>query len=162
MALDRKCVICPDKHHYKYCNNCSGYNPIETWRFVFCSQNCREIYRILSDYSSKQITIEEAKEALRKCDLSDLEFYQKSIKKSIQDILGLEEVTETTEDENIEEKEIIKTEENIESAVANITEEPVVAAEEIVKDDSVDTLNVKTNVSNDNKYYPKKHKNRKK
>lgn len=162
MALDRKCVICPDKHHYKYCNNCSGYNPIETWRFVFCSQNCRDIYRILSDYSSKQITTEEAKEALQKCDLSDLEFYQKSIKKSIQDILGLEEVTETTEDENIEEKEIIKTEENIESAVADVTEEPVVATEEIVKDDSVDTLNVKTNVSNGNKYYPKKHKNRKK
>ena len=162
MALDRKCIVCPDKHHYKYCSNCGGYNPIETWRFIFCSENCRGIYKIASDFVDGNISKEEAKEKLKNHDFSDLEFYHKYIKKNIQDILGLEEVTETTEDENIEEKEIIKTEENIESAVADVTEEPVVATEEIVKDDSVDTLNAKTNVSNGNKYYPKKHKNRKK
>ena len=90
MALDRKCIVCPDKHHYKYCNNCAGYSSIETWRFIFCSENCREIYKIASDFVNGSLTGSEAKKALEKFDLSDLEFYHPIIKQNITDILASE------------------------------------------------------------------------
>ena len=66
MALDRKCIVCPDKHHYKYCSNCSGYNSKETWRFLYCSQNCKEIYSIATDFVNGKLTGLEAKHKLEK------------------------------------------------------------------------------------------------
>mgnify|MGYP003301302184 CR=1 FL=1 len=73
MALDRKCIVCPDKHHYKYCSNCSGYNSKETWRFLFCGENCRGIYDIATRFVSGKITGLQAKKELKNFDLSDLE-----------------------------------------------------------------------------------------
>ena len=90
MALDRKCIVCPDKHHYKYCNNCGGYNSLETWRFIFCSENCKEIYKIASDFVNGELTGIEAKKELEKYDISDLEFYHPIIKQNIADILASE------------------------------------------------------------------------
>ena len=97
MALDRKCIVCPDKHHYKYCSNCSGYNSKETWRFLYCSQNCKEIYSIATDFVNGKLTGLEAKHKLEKLDLSDLEFYHSVIKKNIEDILAFEDVIESEE-----------------------------------------------------------------
>ena len=101
MALDRKCIVCPDKHHYKYCSNCSGYNSKETWRFLYCSQNCKEIYSIATDFVNGKLTGLEAKHKLEKLDLSDLEFYHSVIKKNIEDILAFEDVVE------LEEKQVV-------------------------------------------------------
>ena len=92
MALDRKCIVCPDKHHYKYCNNCNGYNSLETWRFIFCSENCRGIYKIASEFVSGELTGSEAKIKLKDFDLSDLEFYHSIIKQNINDILASDDI----------------------------------------------------------------------
>ena len=79
-------------HHYKYCNNCAGYNSLETWRFIFCSENCKGIYQIASDFTNGKLTGSEAKEELKNFDLSDLEFYHSIIKQNITDILASEEI----------------------------------------------------------------------
>ena len=101
MATNRKCIVCPDKHHYKYYSNCSGYNSKETWRYLYCSENCRSIYDIATRFSRGKITELEAKKELENYDLTDLEFYNPTIKKEIKDILSYEEIVEKKENEEI-------------------------------------------------------------
>ena len=94
MAKDRKCIVCPDKHIYKYCSHCAGYNSKETWRYLYCSQNCRGIYNIATDFSRGKILGLEAKRELEKYDLSDLEFFNSTIKNEIEEILSITEKEE--------------------------------------------------------------------
>ena len=94
MAKDRKCIVCPDKHIYKYCSHCAGYNSKETWRYLYCSQNCRGIYNIATDFSKGKISGLEAKKELEKYDLSDLEFFNSTIKNEIEEILSVIEKEE--------------------------------------------------------------------
>lgn len=94
MAKDRKCIVCPDKHIYKYCSHCAGYNSKETWRYLYCSQNCRGIYNIATDFSKGKISGLDAKKELEKYDLSDLEFFNSTIKNEIEEILSVIEKEE--------------------------------------------------------------------
>lgn len=94
MAKDRKCIVCPDKHIYKYCSHCAGYKSKETWRYLYCSQNCRGIYNIATDFSKGKISELEAKKELEKYDLSDLEFFNSTIKNEIKEILSVTEKEE--------------------------------------------------------------------
>lgn len=140
MALDRKCIVCPDKHHYKYCSNCSGYNSKETWRFLYCSQNCKEIYSIATDFVNGKLTGLEAKHKLEKLDLSDLEFYHSIIKKNVEDILAFEDVVEP------EEKQVV-----------------FIPQMSISNDEDVNIPSITTVASSneEHKIYPKKKKNKK-
>lgn len=140
MALDRKCIVCPDKHHYKYCSNCSGYNSKETWRFLYCSQNCKEIYSIASDFVNGKLTGLEAKHKLEKLDLSDLEFYHSVIKKNIEDILAFEDVVEP------EEKQVV------------FIQQMSTSNDEDVNISSITTV---ASSNEEHKIYPRKKKNRK-
>ena len=140
MALDRKCIVCPDKHHYKYCSNCSGYNSKETWRFLYCSQNCREIYSIATDFVNGKLTGLEAKHKLEKLDLSDLEFYHSVIKKNIEDILAFEDVVEP------EEKQVV------------FIPQMSISNDEDLNISSITTV---TSSNEEHKIYPRKKKNRK-
>ena len=140
MALDRKCIVCPDKHHYKYCSNCSGYNSKETWRFLFCSQNCKEIYSIATDFVNGKLTGLEAKYKLKNLDLSDLEFYHSIIKKNIENILAFEDIVEP------EEKQIV-----------------FIPQMSISNDEDLNVSSVTTVAfsNEEHKIYPRKKKNRK-
>ena len=140
MALDRKCIVCPDKHHYKYCSNCSGYNSKETWRFLYCSQNCREIYSIATDFVNGKLTGLDAKHKLEKLDLSDLEFYHSVIKKNIEDILAFEDVVEP------EEKQVV------------FIQQMSTSNDEDVNISSITTV---ASSNEEHKIYPRKKKNRK-
>jgi len=55
----RKCIVCGNE--YKYCPHCSAYNAGETWRFVYCSDDCRMIDAITSWYATGKINESEAK-----------------------------------------------------------------------------------------------------
>lgn len=140
MALDRKCIVCPDKHHYKYCSNCSGYNSKETWRFLYCSQNCKEIYSIATDFVNGKLNGLEAKHKLEKLDLSDLEFYHSVIKKNIEDILAFEDVVEP------EEKQVV------------FIQQMSTSNDEDVNISSITTV---ASSNEEHKIYPRKKKNRK-
>ena len=49
MANKRKCILCPT-HEYEYCGKCKPQETIQTWRYIFDSENCRDIYKILENY----------------------------------------------------------------------------------------------------------------
>lgn len=108
MAFERKCIV--DLKDYKYCNNCNEFNPTETWRFLFCCENCRDIYHTVEDCNAGKITADEAKERLEKYDLSGLSHFQKFVKRDIEGIFEAAtkdvpvtevEVTETVNSESI-------------------------------------------------------------
>lgn len=84
MAFERKCIV--DLKDYRYCNHCNEFNSQETWRFLFCCENCRDIYHTVEDYNSGKLTADEAKERFEKYDLSGLDHFQKFVKRDIEGI----------------------------------------------------------------------------
>lgn len=87
MSDIRECVVCKTK--YKYCMGCPHkYNTKETWRNIFCSENCREIYQIYNSLKGKEIDKSTAKKRLKKCDLSRLSLFNDFIKNDITQIVN--------------------------------------------------------------------------
>lgn len=71
MKEDKTCVICGKA--YKYCQSCPyKYNTTETWRNIFCSENCRELYHVYDQLKVGQITDKNAAKSLKKLDISYL------------------------------------------------------------------------------------------
>lgn len=55
MAIDDKiCMVC-GKHH-KYCANDVRYNKDETWRNLYCSEECRKIFSVYKDIKDGKIS----------------------------------------------------------------------------------------------------------
>lgn len=80
----RTCVMCGNQ--YKYCPNCgSDYNK-PTWYGVFCSDNCHDIYKIVTDYRDKKINAITAQSKLKDCDVSAVT--DDGVKKLIKEILS--------------------------------------------------------------------------
>ncbi len=59
MATDDKiCMVC-GKHH-KYCANDVRYNKDETWRNLYCSEECRKIFGVYKDIKDGKLGGENA------------------------------------------------------------------------------------------------------
>lgn len=90
-TTNRKCLICQTE--YYYCPSCeearTGRRGFETWRVVAHDKNCRDILEILQKHSLEEITVDEAKEMLQKCDLSVLATAKESTKKHVDEIMGV-------------------------------------------------------------------------
>lgn len=82
MNKSRTCIICGKKH--EYCPHCGKYNSYETWRMVYCSENCMEIYNIFDKYRANKITAKEAYDKLQNYNLSNL---TDLVKSTIEEIL---------------------------------------------------------------------------
>lgn len=84
-SKSRICVVCRD--NYEYCNKCSRDSDKPLWMMTFCSDNCKSIYDIESDFEDGLISDIEAKEKLEKLDLSRKEYFNKSYKNSLDKIM---------------------------------------------------------------------------
>lgn len=104
---ERICVVC--KERYKYCPRCQEDRDKELWHFSFHDLNCKNIYNVLSSYEDGRLSAFEAKAQLANLDLSKIENFGESYKKSIAKIYD----------------EIARYE------TEHVTEEPVVTSEEI-------------------------------
>lgn len=113
MAYERTCIV--DLKKYKYCPHCGGYNSDETWRFIYCSENCKDIDKVLQNYKSGGLSALEAQEALSKLDMSNIDEFHKITRKTIDEIYSVQVVVEeeptvvdtvdeTTVEETTEEK----------------------------------------------------------
>ena len=80
----RTCSVC--RKTYKYCPKCREYESLPTWMFAFCSENCKNIYGVTSDYEDRHITADEAKKQLDKFDLSMIDNFGTSYQNTINDI----------------------------------------------------------------------------
>lgn len=65
----RNCVICGQA--YKYCMGCpEQYNTQETWRNIFCSENCRDIYQTYNSLKAGEIDASAARQKMKALDMS--------------------------------------------------------------------------------------------
>lgn len=86
MKSMRKCTLCPS-HQYEYCTICKKDSIVESWRLLFDSENCRDIYHILSEYAFNRKTAIEAYNELQKYNIPDKELIQTSLRKNYEDLL---------------------------------------------------------------------------
>lgn len=121
---NRTCYLCSKK--YEYCPNCGRHDPI--YMATFCSENCRDIFKSLSQYGCNLISTEECKELLECCDLQ-LELYKESTRNNIAKILSIqsaEVITEAEHEDAPEAIEDIPQEEQVEEKNSEelVSEEP--------------------------------------
>lgn len=85
MKRKRKCILCPS-HEYEYCSNCKPDNAVETWRFLFDSENCRDVYKTLESFAYKKISANEAKEQLEKLNVPEKKLMQAPFRQHLDDV----------------------------------------------------------------------------
>ena len=100
MKNERECIVC--KTHYEYCPNCSKYDRLPRWMFLFCSQNCHDIYSIENAYDSGAITKEKARERLDSLDLSKRDDFTQFFAEKTDEIEKAEVGQTTTDSETIQ------------------------------------------------------------
>ena len=86
---ERTCIV--DGTKYEYCSHCGEFDSTETWRYLYCSQNCKAIYEICAAFATGKIDAIEARVKLNRCDLSNIDNFHKNIQKNIQDIYSSDE-----------------------------------------------------------------------
>lgn len=84
MRGDRKCIICGKK--YKYCIPCGNGSPNETWRYIYCSEDCRQLFNIASDWTANKLSAIEAKIKLDGINIPPLNNLQSSLRKNLDEI----------------------------------------------------------------------------
>lgn len=127
MAKDRICIV--DRTSYKYCGNCSDYNPNEKWRYAYCSENCRDIYGVCEDFANKKIDEFEAQDRLSKLDISKKDKFLLPLQNNIADIFSVEKPVFVPK-----KKAKNKVEEPV---VAEVVDEPVQIESDIVNEDLI-------------------------
>ena len=83
MAQLRTCIVCG--RQYEFCPNCKNQaHANEQWRSIYCSDNCRQIFHVCSDYQANKITKQQAGVQLAKLNLPSK--MSDGIKKNVQEI----------------------------------------------------------------------------
>lgn len=129
---DRSCILCGKV--YEYCNSCSAFQDKPVWMFSYCSEDCKDITSLLTDYIYNKVSKEDAKKIIDTKNTSRHMNYKGSYGKAYKEIMG---IVDSEEKETEEEKEIIK--------------------EDVIKDMANDTVsNFKSNLQSESKkVYPK-------
>lgn len=70
MDETKTCIVCGKK--YSYCPHCRNYNQYETWRTIYCSKDCKDVFHIFDDYRAKKIDAKNAYEKISKYNLENL------------------------------------------------------------------------------------------
>ena len=125
MKGEKICATC--RSNYDFCPKCNRDKDKPLWYFTFCSQNCHDIYEITSSFENGKIDADEAKLKLDNLNLSKLDNFGESYKKSIDKIMSSVSIKESviTEDVAVEETEINAVEQVVEKENNDVTEEVV-------------------------------------
>lgn len=83
--LNAVCPICGKKYHV--CDVCQKTQEFTPWRKITDTINCYKIFMILNEYTNGHTDQKTTRHKLDHCDLSDLENFQPSIKKTIEKIM---------------------------------------------------------------------------
>lgn len=65
---ERTCIVCGKVT--EYCPYCAQYAHMPNWHTIYCSENCKELFDIVSNYKIGKLTDDEVNEQVLKCDLS--------------------------------------------------------------------------------------------
>ena len=78
---DRSCILCGKV--YEYCNSCSAFQDKPVWMFSYCSEDCKDITSLLTDYIYNKVSKEDAKKIIDTKDTSRHMNKNEEIKKDI-------------------------------------------------------------------------------
>ena len=92
----RQCCVCGEKYHF--CPHCPQDGRSEIWYTTFCSENCKNVYEVTSNFDDGIISKPEAKNKLLNLNLSKQDNFGESYKKVIKRITD-EEVSITLNDD---------------------------------------------------------------
>ena len=130
MKGEKICATC--RSNYDFCPKCNKDKDKPLWYFTFCSQNCHDIYEITSSFENGNINADEAKLQLDNLNLSKLDNFGESYKKSIDkimssasvknDVIVEDMITEENVEDNIK-KQVVEEENN--KTTENVVEEKV-------------------------------------
>ena len=133
MANTRKCLCC--QRTYEYCPSCG--NSSQPWKFNFDTEDCKEIFNVVSGYNMGIIGIDKIEEVVKKFNITDFSKYKEDVRDLLNSKIGKagkatsikikEEVVETPEVPEV--SEVV--EEVTEEVKEEVTEEP---KEEIVEE----------------------------
>lgn len=85
---NKTCICCSTK--YTFCPNCAEFDHLPRWMGIYCSENCKKVMDIASDYEYGVLTKEEAKEKFDVCDLSNKNNFHHSIRKVLDEIYAID------------------------------------------------------------------------
>lgn len=112
MQGDRKCIV-SSSHKYNYCPKCGRGSWDETWRFMFCSERCHDIYNTIELWGTKKITPVEAKKKLDNLSALDINGLREDIRRDINKIMS-EAKAAAPKEKPVVKKTITKASENSE------------------------------------------------
>jgi hypothetical protein len=143
---NKKCIICGTA--YSYCPNCGADRKKPSWYAIFDGENCNNIYEILTGYRDGAITIDEAYNKLKDCDLTKIndEEFNVGTRQKIQEILA-------SKDEKFTEP-VIEVVEPVEETVEEVVE-PATVVEEVIteeKSEVVEESKKQDNFKRENKF----------
>lgn len=81
---DRTCSVCQKR--YQYCPTCTQDRMKPYWMLTYCSESCKDIWDICTQYNMKLLTKTEARKALSACDLSGRDTFADNIKADLTNI----------------------------------------------------------------------------
>ena len=115
---DRSCILCGKV--YEYCNSCSAFQDKPVWMFSYCSEDCKDVTSLLTDFIYNKISKEEVKQAIESKDTSRHMQYKGSYGKAYKEIMG-EIDSEDIDEKAIEEKEDEEIKQDVVKDMANET-----------------------------------------
>lgn len=79
-----KCIVCGKEYYFCLSCNKRSVHPKPSWYVNYCSENCKNISTILTDYGFGNIEKADAEKALNECDLSGINSFAENIKEDIE------------------------------------------------------------------------------
>ena len=116
---DRSCILCGKV--YEYCNSCSAFQDKPVWMFSYCSEDCKDITSLLTDFIYNKISKEEVKQAIEGKDTSRHMQYKGSYGKAFKEIMDEIDSEDINEKEIEEKKDIEEIKEDVIKDMANDT-----------------------------------------
>ena len=98
---NKTCIVCSKK--YSYCPTCNEDRNKMPWHNIYCSENCKIIFEVASDYLAEALDRKEAKDKLAKCDLSKKNNFHAKIAEAVDKIFSTNKAeikTEKTDNAN--------------------------------------------------------------
>ena len=76
MAKERRCICC--NKAYKYCGQCKEYSNLPAWMNEFCSEECKELFNIMSVYNMGYADKSQIEKVIKKYNITDYSKYKSS------------------------------------------------------------------------------------
>lgn len=92
----RYCAVCGTG--YKFCPKCNEDKNKPLFHYTFCSENCKDVYSVISSYRDGELNKDDAVESLSRLDLSKIDNFGESYKIYINEILSHDCVKNLCED----------------------------------------------------------------